>query len=195
METGFPIPTCRHEGSGAGRHRTAKMLMRRFRILCVFLWMFPSACRSDLPVHLREIFHSRTPGWAHDVALYGERIYVSDRQGGYSTFDRLGTGTERTFSLGFQDVISLSPNSGTPILAAGLEGLAWFSPADKIIQRLASGSIVNAVAVRAGIAYIANGPRGLTVAQLKPGPPRFLASVPTSGCSRYPLKPESCADG
>jgi hypothetical protein len=124
-----------------------------------------------------------TSGWAHDVALEGNRIYVSDRQGGFLIFRRTWNYEKFKSSLTVQDVISLSPNSGNPVLAARFEGLVLVSPSGRIMDRYCNGDIANAVEVRGGFAFAAYGLRGLVVVRLTEGHVRLAAVLPTKGWS------------
>jgi hypothetical protein len=150
------------------------MILAMFQIL---------SCATRSSVELREILHFHTSGWAHDVALDGNNIYVSDRQGGFLIFDRTRGYAESRPALPVRDVISLSPNSGMPVLAARFEGLILVSPSGHIIDRYSNGDIANAVEVRGDFAFAAYGLQGLVVARLTQGHARLAATLPTKGWS------------
>jgi hypothetical protein len=82
-----------------------------------------STCLRDSVTRITEIAATDTTGWAHDVALEGGKLYLSDRQGGFLVFQRSSDwGRPRAYNP-VCDVISVAPNSGCPVLASGIEGL------------------------------------------------------------------------
>jgi len=152
-------------------------------MILAVLQILPAACAHRPSVELHEISHFETSGWAHDVALDGNNIYVSDRQGGFLRFDRAHDYKETRYALPIHDVISLSPNSGTPVLAARFEGLVLLSQSGQIADRYSNGDIANAVEVRGDFAFAAYGLKGLVVARLTQGHARLAATLPTKGWS------------
>ncbi len=141
------------------------------------------SCTVQPSLQIKEIFHSDTSGWAHDVALEGEDIYVSDRQGGFRVFDRTWKVTR--VSAPVRDVISLAPNSGTPVLASRFEGLVWLSPTGRIYDRYSIGDvdIANAVQARGALLFAAYGLHGLVIARMSRNRILPVSSLPTAGWS------------
>ena len=133
---------------------------------------------------LQVIFHFDTSGWAHDVALDGNNLYVADRQGGFlipSTSLRI---TRRPGSRApVRDVISLSPNSGRPVLASRFEGLVLISPSGEITDRYSNGDIANAVEVRGNLAFAAYGLQGLVIMRIANGHAQLVSTLQTTGWS------------
>ena len=149
-------------------------------ILLFLLFLTPACTKRD--AELREIFHFNTPGWAHDISLEGDNLFVADRQGGCLTFSR-AAGYKPTRIAPVRDVISLSPNSGMPLLASRFEGLVLVSPGGQISDRYSNGDIANAVEVRNGFAFAAYGLKGLVIMRLSGGRSQFVSMLPTAGWS------------
>ncbi len=157
--------------------------MRKLLIPLVLLQIVLVSCKTKAAIELYELFHFDTPGWAHAVALDGPRIYIAGRQGGLAVFDRFDSYKRTLFAPPIRDVISMSPNSGTPVLAASFEGLVLLSPDGRIIDRYANGAIINSVEVRDDLVFAAGGSRGLMVAELEQGSFCKIADLPTKGWS------------
>ncbi len=157
--------------------------MRKSFLILAALQILLCGCATRSSVELHEIFHFDTPGWAHDVALDADKVYVSDRQGGFSVFSRARDYEMYKPSLPVKDVISLSPNSGSPVLAARFEGLILTSQSGQITGRYSNGDIANAVEVRGDFAFAAYGLHGLVVARLIQGTVQLVATLPTRGWS------------
>jgi hypothetical protein len=165
-------------------HSQMRAVMTRIHALQILLLCSSlSSCRPSSPPMLTEIGQFNTSGWAHDIALEGNCIYVSDRQGGYLIFDRSRGFASPTILSPVQDVISLAPNSGKPLLAARFEGLTCVSASGQVIGRFANGDIANAVETRGGLAYVAFGLHGLVIARLTDTGPRLVAELPSPGWS------------
>lgn len=149
--------------------------------LLFLIYSVACAVRPSLPI--KEILHSDTPGWAHDVALEGDDIYVSDRQGGFRVFDR--TWQIIRSSAPVKDVISLAPNSGMPVLASRFEGLVWLSPTGQVYDRYSNGDgdIANAVQARGDLLFAAYGQHGLVIARMLRNRILPVSSLPTIGWS------------
>lgn len=152
-------------------------------MILVVLQILQLACAPDFSMRFQEISHFDTSGWSHDVALDGSNIYVSDRQGGFLIFDRDQGYKVTRHALPIREVISLSPNSGMPVLAARFEGLVLLSPSGQITDRYSNGDIANAVETRGNFAFAAYGLQGLVVARLIEGNIRLAATLPTKGWS------------
>jgi hypothetical protein len=152
------------------------------RLLYAFLFALAAAgCRRPPALHEVAVFD--TPGWAHDVALDGDRLYVSDRQAGYHVYSRAPVSLLTSFTP-VKDLISLDPNRGAPLAAARFEGLVALSPAGEPRGRLPLGDdIANAVAARGDFAYVAFGLHGLVVARVGPDGLQLVSSLPTRGWS------------
>jgi hypothetical protein len=157
--------------------------MKNSIMITAILLILTPACAHRQGPKLKEIFHFDTSGWSHDIALDGKNLYVADREGGYLTFDT---------SLGFKkpgifkpvrDVISLSPNSGMPVLASRFEGFVLVSATGQIRGSYSNGDIANAVEVRGDLAYAAYGMTGLVVMRLDQGQVRLVSRCPSSGWS------------
>lgn len=145
--------------------------------------LLTAACRSEPVLELQQIFHTDTRGWAHDVALDGNRLYVADRQGGFLVFDLSTNYQLAGAGLPVQDVISLAPNLGSPLLASRFEGLVLISKTGEIGGSYSNGDIANAVEVRGEMAFAAYGKRGLVVASLSGGRAELVAELPARGWS------------
>lgn len=141
------------------------------------------ACTGGRRPVIEEIAHYNTAGWAHNVAVESQLLYVSDRQGGYLIFDwAAGWAAPRIFAP-VQDIISLAPHAGRPLLAARFEGLVLVSPTGAVRARFANGDIANAVVTRDELAFAAYGSHGLVVVVLGKSDLRLLAELPTPGWS------------
>ena len=154
----------------------------RIRIFVLFQ-VIACACAHRPAIELREIAHFKVSGWSHDVALDRSKLYVADRQGGFLVFDTSKGYARPKILTPVKDVISLSPNSGMPVLASRYQGLVVVSPAGRISDRYSNGDIANAVEIRENMAFAAYGKRGLVVLRLLNGHFRFVASLPTEGWS------------
>jgi hypothetical protein len=157
-------------------------MSQSWRVLFV-LAILSLGCAKRQGVQIREIFHFDTSGWAHDIALEGSKIYVSDRQGGFLIFDRSANWKEFKIAVPVKDVISLAPNSGAPVLASRFEGLVLLSPSGQISDRYSNGDIANAVEVRGDLAFAAYGLHGLVVVRLFQNHFQLLSTLPTKGWS------------
>jgi hypothetical protein len=156
-------------------------LMRKAWTIAFFLLIQQQACLSHKPVQIEQLWHSKTSGWAHDVALEGSDLYVSDRQGGFAVFDRSWKRI-RSF-VPVRDVISLAPNSGMPVLASRFEGLVLLSQTEQVLDRYSNGDIANAVQIRGDLLFAAYGAHGLVIAQVGQNHIRAISASPTSGWS------------
>jgi hypothetical protein len=142
-----------------------------------------SSCLNYREIQIEEIAHYNTSGWAHDVNLDERELYVSDRQGGYLVFDRGSDWSAPRMHKPVQDVISLAPHLGRPLLAARFEGLVLASPRGNPVARLANGDIANAVVTRGNLAYAAYGSHGLVVSRVGALALSIVAELPTPGWS------------
>ena len=156
--------------------------MARSRLLLAVMSLGLAACARRPAVEIREVCRAPTPGWAHDVSLESARAYVSDREGGMLVYSSPWGLGKPEWARPVRDVISLSPNSGSPVLAARFEGIVAVSPSGQVTDRYSNGDIANAVEVRDGRAFAAYGLHGLVVASLKPRI-RCLATLPSPGWS------------
>ena len=118
------------------------------------------------------------------MALEGDRVYVSDRQGGYHVYPRAPAAGPLASAAPVKDVISLAPCGGAPLVAARFEGLVRVSPDGLVRARLELGEdIANSVATRGDLAYVAFGLHGLVVARVEPDRLRLVASLASPGWS------------
>jgi len=147
----------------------------------VALLVLSSACRRHSEVEITQVAATDTSGWAHDIALDGDTLYLSDRQGGFLTFRRSAGWDRPEVHHPVEDVISLSPNAGAPVLASRFEGLVLVSADGRVLDRYSNGDIANAVATRGDIAFAAYGLHGLVAAKLANGGIRMLAELPSPG--------------
>ena len=155
------------------------------RVICAMLLLLAAStsCGVRRGVQIQEVAHYDTSGWAHDVVLDGGLLYVADRQGGYLVFDRaLGWSAPRR-AAPVQDVISLAPHAGRPLLASRFEGLVLASPAGEATARFSNGDIANAAATRADLAFAAYGSHGLVIARIGEASLSIIAELPTPGWS------------
>src|SRR4030095_4347432 len=107
-----------------------------------------------------------TPGWAHDVALADNKIYVSDRQAGLLVFRRDQGLTSPQVFTPVADVISLAPRVDGLLLAARFEGLVQIAPDGAVLGRLAcENEIANYVSTPRDLAFVAFGLAGAGCAQ------------------------------
>ena len=133
---------------------------------------------------LTEIAAVDTAGWAHDLGFLGDSLYVSDRQGGYAIFDSRDFRIPPRTAVPVADVISLSPDSGNPVLAARFQGVVLVSSAGQVLdRRVYEGDIANAVETRAGWAYAAYGLHGLAVYRIDGTALRAVSALRTPGWS------------
>jgi hypothetical protein len=147
------------------------------------LWAGAISCAHRPELDFETIGHYDTSGWAHDVTLDAESLYVSDRQGGYLVFNRDGTWTKPRIYAPAKDVISLAPHDGRPLLAARFEGLVLANRFGRSEDRLAIGEIANAVVTRGDLAYAAYGGHGLVICRFGVGGLALVSQLPTSGWS------------
>ncbi len=163
---------------------TAKGLSMIIRLrIFIVLQILACSCARPTQIELREVAHYDTSGWAHDVALDGDRLYIADRQGGFLTFETFpGDRTPRVFAP-VRDVISLAPGSGMTVLASRFEGIVTVAPSGGVIDRYSNGDIANAVQLRGDLAFAAYGRQGLVVLRLVDGRAQFVACLPTDGWS------------
>ncbi len=140
-------------------------------------------CGRQVRAELQETGGYDTPGWAHDVALDAGKVYVSDRQGGFLVFDRSNLLKPPSILTPVEDVISLAPRGGSPLLAARFEGLVLVSPAGCVAGRFSNGDIANTVVTRGELAFAAYGKHGLVVARVDSAGIRVIGGLPTPGWS------------
>jgi hypothetical protein len=141
------------------------------------------SCGAGREPVIEEIAHYATAGWAHDVALDGGLVYVSDRQGGFLVFDNAAEWSAPRVFAPVKDVISLAPHHGQPLLASRFEGLVLVSADGKVAARFANGDIANAVVTRGDLAFAAYGSHGLVIARIGEAGLDVLAALPTPGWS------------
>jgi hypothetical protein len=156
-------------------------VLRSLILLVLPVWL--AACNSRSSIEIREIAHCDTSGWAHDVSLEQEKVYVADREGGFIIFDRPWELKSARPIRPVRDVISLAPNYGSPVLASRFEGIVALSPSGQISGRYSNGDIANAVEVRGDLAFAAYGLHGLVIARLTNGRIHGIATLPTKGWS------------
>jgi hypothetical protein len=142
-----------------------------------------SSCLHNRDIEIEEIAHYNTSGWAHDINLDERTLYVSDRQGGYLLFDRGSDWSAPRIYKPVQDVISLAPHLGSPLLAARFEGLVLVSRRGNPVARLANGDIANAAATRGNLAYVAYGSHGLVISRVGAKTLSIVSELPTPGWS------------
>ncbi len=133
---------------------------------------------------MEETAHYNTPGWAHDVIPDNGHLYVADRQAGYLLFSRDDNwAVPKNRLKPVEDVISLAPHNGQPVLASRFEGLVMVSPSGRVDARLAIGDIANAVVTRGGLAYAAYGSHGLLISRMGPAHLTLVSKLATPGWS------------
>jgi len=157
--------------------------MRRISVLILALLIPASACARRHAFEILEIAAVDTAGWAHDIALDRDALYVSDRQGGFLVFRRPWDWSRPAVFRPVEDVISLAPNDGTPVLASRFEGLVRVSADGKAVGKYSSGDIANAVATRGDYAFAAYGLHGLVIARLARDAIQVVAELSTPGWS------------
>ena len=141
------------------------------------------ACTRRSGVEITEIVATDTAGWAYDVALDGDRLYVSDRQGGFLVYQPSSVLKQPRVYHPVREVISLAPNSGEPLLASRFEGLVVVSADGRVQARYANGDIANAVVTRGDLAFVAYGLHGLVIARLAKDSIKVLSELPSPGWS------------
>jgi hypothetical protein len=147
------------------------------------LLVLACACRRHPTIELSEIAATDTAGWAHDIVLEKDTLYLSDRQGGFLMFQRAPDWSRPRVFHPVTDVISLAPNSGMPVLASRFEGLVLVSADGRVLARYANGDIANAVVTRGDFAFAAYGLHGLVVAKLARDSIHALAELSSPGWS------------
>lgn len=157
--------------------------MRKPWLFLVAISILSCACTRHPKAEIQEIFQSDTPGWAHDIALEGNNVYVSDRQGGFLIFDQSRKWKDPRIMTPVHDVISLAPHSGEPLLASRFEGLVLVSSSGQVVDRYSNGDIANAVEIRNDLFFAAYGLHGLAIGQLRPQHIQIIAMLPTKGWS------------
>ena len=157
----------------------------RVPILLVLMLSAAACRRPEAEPQLEEIAVIDTSGWAHDVRLDGDEIYVSDRQGGFAVFDRGDLSLPPRIAAPVTDVISLALNSGKLLLAARFEGLVLSSRSGSVLARYSNGDISNAVEAREDLAFIAYGLHGLVVARVTDSEIRVVSELASPGWSHY----------
>ncbi len=141
------------------------------------------SCTPNREIDLKEIAHYNTAGWAHDVTLDAGFLYVSARQGGYLVFRRDSEYTGPRIHAPVQDVISLAPHNGRPLLASRFEGLVLVSPSGRVEDRFSNGDIANAVVTRNDLAFAAYGSHGLVICRVGAHSLSLVSELPTPGWS------------
>lgn len=141
------------------------------------------ACTLHRSIDIQQIAGTDTAGWAHDVTLESDRLYLSDRQGGYLIFQRSPEWNQPRVYHPVNDVISLAPNSGAPVLASRFEGLVLVSADGRVQARYANGDIANAAVTRGNLAFAAYGLHGLVIARLAKDSIQVLSELPSPGWS------------
>jgi hypothetical protein len=138
-------------------------------------------CSRPRPPLISEVAVCDTTGWAHDVIVEHDRVFVADRQGGYVVFDRGQSWASPVVHAPVSDVISLAPDGSRPLLASRFEGLVEVSGTGQVLARLSNGDIANAVAVRDDLAFVAYGLHGLVVARVAPERLTEIAGLASPG--------------
>ena len=149
----------------------------------LLLLVSAASCAPQGDAVLEEILHYDTSGWAHDVALESGLLYVSDRQGGYLILNRAPGGPAPVIHAPVQDVISLAPNSGRPLLAARFEGLVLVSEQGRVLARVVLPDIANAAVTRGHLGFGAYGLNGLVVVRIGEGELNMVSKLSTPGWS------------
>ncbi len=142
-----------------------------------------AGCARHSDIEILKIASLDTAGWAHDVALNGDSLYVSDRQGGYVLLARSSSWTRPQVFAPVSDVISLAPHAGEAVLASRFEGLVLVSTDGRVKARYANGDIANAVVTEGDLAYAAYGLHGLVIARLSKDNIGVLSQLTTPGWS------------
>ena len=88
-----------------------------------------SGCSRPRPPLLTEVAVCDTTGWAHDVIVEHDRVFVADRQGGYAVFNRGRSWASPAVYAPVADVISLAPIDARLLLASRFDGLVETSAA------------------------------------------------------------------
>ncbi len=154
------------------------------KAVCLIVSSLLAASCAQRQLEIREIAATDTAGWAHDVALEGDLLYLSDRQGGYLVFPPSPSWSQPHVFAPVRDVISLAPHGGAPILAARFEGLVSVSADGRVCDRYQiEGEIANAVVTRDDLAFAAYGLHGLVIARLENGSIRIVSQLPSPGWS------------
>ncbi len=157
--------------------------MRRRAGLIIALCILASGCARRPAFEIAEVVSVDTAGWAHDVAVDRDALYVSDRQGGFLVFRRPWDWSRPGIFKPVEDVISLAPNDGAPVLASRFEGLVRVSADGNVRAKYSNGDIANAVATRGDLAFAAYGLHGLVIGRLEQEAIRVVAQLPTPGWS------------
>ncbi len=143
-----------------------------------------TACKPRPDFEITEVATVDTAGWAHDVALENDRLYVSDRQGGFLLFRHSSSWDRPRVFSPVTDVISLAPHGGEPVLAARFEGLVLVSPDGRVNARyVVNGDIANSVVTRDDLAFAAYGLHGLVIARLTKDSIRIVSQLASPGWS------------
>jgi hypothetical protein len=142
-----------------------------------------SSCTGPHGLEIVEIAAYDTAGWAHDVTVAGDRLFVSDRQGGYIIFPRSPEWNQAMVFTPVGDVISLAPHRGEPVLASRFEGLVLVTEDGKVRARFSNGDIANAVATRGDLAFAAYGLHGLVIARVAKEGILILSQLSSPGWS------------
>jgi hypothetical protein len=143
-----------------------RRMIPRVAVILIICGLF-CACSKPRPAAIEELATYNTDGWAHDVAVQPERVFVSDRQGGFLVFERGRGWTDPRIVVPVKDVIALEPGNGNPLLASRFEGLVRVSANGDVSGRYSNGDIANAVARRGDLAFVAYGLHGLVVARVQ----------------------------
>ncbi len=141
------------------------------------------ACTRRPEVEISLVAATDTAGWAHDVRLDGDRLYVADRQGGFLVFERSSAWSRARVCAPVEDVISLAPHSGEPVLASRFEGLVLVSAEGRVTGRYSNGDIANAVVMRGDLAFAAYGLHGLVIVKVDEDGVQEVAQLVSPGWS------------
>jgi hypothetical protein len=129
--------------------------------------MLVAACGQVPDPVLEQIGYYDTAGWSHEIALDGDTVWLSDREGGFLLFERPFGWKPRLQRAPVEDVIALAPCPDGAVLAARFEGLVLVSRDGEVLSRLSIGNIANTVSIRNNLAFAAYGSNGIVIAQIE----------------------------
>jgi hypothetical protein len=156
----------------------------RLLLLTVFVTSLSACLQHRKHCRIEETAHYDTRGWAHDVALAANNIYVSDRQGGVLVFRRDHPAEPPRIFAPVADVISLAPVADGLLLAARFDGLVQVGAGGEVRGRLGfDNEIANSVASRGDLAFVAFGLHGLVIAEAGTKGVRRISELPSPGWS------------
>ena len=165
------------------KFRVIRVIRGKFFFALSLAIMFVAACRQGPEAVIEQIGYYDTSGWSHEIALEGDTVWLSDREGGFLRFEGASGWKPKIQRAPVEDVIALAPCPDGALLAARFEGLVLVSRNGDVLSRLSLGNIANAVSIRGNLAFAAHGSNGIVVARIENGGLKKISHLSSPGWS------------